>query len=79
MDKIKGIFRKTHIDFSFILQSTGTINKQSYPWHRADLCLFTVYAVIENKKVVAFSFTCLSECPIGLQSVLLLLCMTYKT
>ena len=42
---IKGTLKdKTQISFSFILQCTVTINiKTLYPWHAADLCIFTVY------------------------------------
>ena len=48
------IFPKIEIVFSSILQHTGTINNNSYPWHSAELSIVTLYAVKDIEKALAF-------------------------
>ena len=50
----KGICCKTQICFFSVWQYIGTRNKISYPWDHDGLCIFTVYAVKEIGKVIAF-------------------------
>ena len=49
---LKGIHSKTHLGFSFILQCTGTIYKNSRTWHYGDPCIFTVYAKEMGKALI---------------------------